>query len=130
MKSPNLAIKSILTLAAVKTEFDRWRINKANRGLKIPENLWQLVFKLSKTYSPSEIAKTLHLSGSQLKQKIQEFKTQKNNKVLKPTKKLPVALPEAVNFLELPKQTLLSHANPIVKLEITTPAGARLCLEL
>ncbi len=62
----NSITKSIPTIEGVKTEFITWRENRGNRR-KIPDSLWEEVFKLLPHYTKSDILVSLGINSLQLK---------------------------------------------------------------
>ena len=62
-----------MTLEEVKLDFEAWRATRKNKGVPIPPALWQKVYDIHQNYKPTQICKTLSLSGQQFKNKMAEF---------------------------------------------------------
>jgi len=58
-------------LEEVQERFDQWRHSRNKRG-RIPDALWQAAATLYPVYSLHQIAKTLHLNHTKLKQYVHE----------------------------------------------------------
>ena len=57
-----------LTLELVEEAFVQWREQRTSRSESIPKKLWEMVLKLYPKYKKTVICRRLGLSGSQLKQ--------------------------------------------------------------
>jgi len=60
------------TLAEVLKEFQSWR-NVRKRGSRVPQRLWQAAAELSERHSIGDIAQTLGLDYTRLKQRVEAF---------------------------------------------------------
>lgn len=57
-----------LTLEVVEEAFQQWREQRTRRSESIPQKLWEMVLKLDPKYKKTVVCRRLGLSGSQLKQ--------------------------------------------------------------
>ena len=57
---------STASLESVTKQFEQWRATRSKKG-KIPDSLWTLVAPLRGLYSDNEIASTLRINHTQLK---------------------------------------------------------------
>lgn len=69
MKQENLP-DARRTLAEVLKEFQSWR-SVRKRGSRVPQRLWQAAAELSELHSISDIAQTLGLDYTRLKQRVE-----------------------------------------------------------
>ena len=69
MKQENLS-DGRRTLAEVLKEFQSWR-SVRKRGSRVPQRLWQAAAELSERHSISDIAQTLGLDYTRLKQRVE-----------------------------------------------------------
>jgi hypothetical protein len=60
------SMAATLTLEEVSEQFDQWRRNK-KRGERIPQRLWCAAIGLLSRYPITQITRTLHLSGADLR---------------------------------------------------------------
>src|SRR5688500_18316730 len=74
---PHQFITTDLMQSAINA-FEEWRATRNRRG-PIPDHLWLLVVPLTKHYSLSQITKNLNLNTTQLKTKLTQLSTSKEN---------------------------------------------------
>ena len=106
-----------LKLETVKQEFDTWRASRSKIG-KIPDHLWSKAVELLKNYSVTEITRALHLSGGQMKTRLEQLEITTKTKL--PSK-----------FLEISTSNILTttFSNHALKIVLTRSDGATIVLE-
>jgi hypothetical protein len=116
-----------VTLARVRSEFDRWRAGRSGGG-RIPDRLWRLAISLLDSFSTAVVCKELRLSAGDLRKRREAFG---------PASTLPPAAPA---FVELRAVDLVPHSphrspsadesSAAVRAVLERADGARLTLEL
>ena len=113
---------SELTIDSVRQDFKVWRTSRTKKG-KIPEHLWDKVFKLLEQHPIGQVVQSLHLSGGQVSAKCKQRATDLNG----------LSTTRSVNFVALDMPPTLSCNasvdNSFSKLEIRRSDGAVLAIE-
>jgi len=93
-------------LESVQYQFEKWRGTRTSLREPIPENLWAAVIRLCNQYSINHVSRSLHLSYTTLKKRIQGKKSvSKKKKITSPT------------FVELDCQPHFTSSECIIEME-------------